>query len=433
VIGLLAPVPQLRVLPRNTVFRYKGWEGDPLAAGRELGARGVLTGRVLTYGEKVIVRAELVDTEQNCQVWGERYARPLADLTALEDEIAGQICEALRHCLSGSPPPAARRRTTQDTKAYHLYLKARYLWNKRTPGALVRAVEYFEQAIGRDPDYALAYSGLADCYVVLGCQLDYAFLPIREAYEKAEAAARRALALDESLAEAHASLADVTKSYRWDWKGAEREFQRSIELNPRYATAHHWYAFLLSALGRLDEALREIRLAHELDPYHLMINTDFAKIWYYAREYDRAADQLRLTLDLDPDFVPARTLLGLVYRFQGIPEEAEAELNRAFRLAGRDILPIVSFGQLLGYAREDHRRRGVGELEELAQFRYVPACCWAALYLCQDQYDRAFEWLEKAFEERSNWLVHLNTDPIFDPLRNDARFKSLVRRVGLPE
>lgn len=431
-INLLTQLPQLSVPARSTVLRYKGREAAPCEVGRELKASAILVGTVLLHGDTVVVRAELVETESGRQLWGEQYNRAWRDLLALEEEIGRQISEALRLRLTGEQVSKLRRRPTNDGEAYRLYLKGRYLWNRRTEAAIKSAILLFEEAIARDPEYALAHAGLADCYNVLSCQIDYAALPPAVARPRAEAAARRALELDESLAEAHTSLACAFHSFHWDWQAAEREYRRAIELNPRYATAHHWYAFLCAALGRMEEARREIQIAHELDPFSLAINTDLGKIHFLERDFEGAIRHLRWTLELEPSFFPARALLGMSYALQGMPEKASAELHRALGLRGEDSLPITYLGEVLGSVLNPKREEGIQDLERLAERRYVPACCWAAVYLQSGDLDRAFQYLSKGIEERSNWLVYLRVDPIFDPLRSDPRFEDLAARVGLP-
>ncbi len=429
-INLLSQLPQLTIPARTTVLRFKGREGAPRDVGRELKVSAILTGTVLLRGETVVVRAELVDTESGRQLWGEQYNRAWADLLTLEEEIGCRIAEALRLRLTGEQETRLRRRPTRDGEAYRLYLKGRYLWNQRTAASLKSAIRIFEEAIARDPEFAQAYAGLADSYSVLACQIDYAVLPPRIGRVRAEAAARRALELDESLAEAHASLASVLASYHWDWPAADREYRRAIELNPRYATAHHWYAFLHAALGRKADALREIEIAHELDPFSLAINTDVAKIHYLARDFERAAEHLRWTLELEPAFLPARMLLGLTYAQQQKREEAAVLLKDALRVMADDALPVTYFGEALGSAPE--RKQAASNLSQIEKSRYVPACCWAAYYIHTGDRDRAFQFLDKACDERSNWLIEMCVDPIFDPLRSDPRFEVLVARVGLP-
>jgi tetratricopeptide (TPR) repeat protein len=389
-----------------------------------------------------VVRAELVDVEHGWQLWADQYVRQRADILRLEDEIARKISSTLRLRLTGEQQEHLASRPTADHEAYHLYLKGRYLWNRRNDASLKKAVEFFERAVTRDPHYALAYVGLADSYALLACQVDYGALDPQEAYPKATAAARKALEFDEGLAEAHASLGNVLASYHWDWTAAEQEFRRAIELNPRCATAHHWYAEMLCYVKRLDEAFGEIHLALELDPLSLAINTDAAWILYCARQYDAAVEQLHKVLDLEPEFLPARTQLAVTYEVRGQQEAAWAEFQVAQRLFRQAAVPVAMRGYVLAAGGEEDRRKGWQELQELGQprskerrlLRYgdVPACCLAAYYLHSGESALALDHLEKALAERSSWLAYLAADPIFDRLRAEPRFRELVRRVGLP-
>ena len=438
----LSQLPQLRVMARSTAYRHKGREGDAQGVGKELGVRSVLTGRIVRRGEALVVRAELVDVVHGWQLWGDQFVRQRGDLLALEDEIARKISATLQLRLTGEQQEHLARRPTVDHEAYHLYLKGRYLWNHRNDASLKKAIDFFERAVTRDPSYALAYVGLADSYALLACQVDFGSLDPQEAYPKAIGAARKALDLDGDLAEAHASLGNVLASYDWNWSAAEQEFRRAIELNPRYATAHHWYAEMLSYVKRLDEAFREIHLAFELDPLSLGINTDAAWILYCARQYHAAVEQLRKVLDLEPEFLPARTLLAVTYEMKGEQETALAEFQVAQRLFRQASIPVAMRGYVLAAGGEEDRRKGLRELQELGQLCSperrilrngdMPACCLAAYYLHSGETARALDHLEKAVAERSNWLAYLAVDPVFDGLRTEPRFQELVRRVGLP-
>ncbi len=437
----LSQVPQLRVMARSTAYRYKGREGDAQQVGKELSVRSVLTGRVARRGEALVIRAELVEVAHGWQLWGDQYVRERADILTLEDEVTRKISTTLRLRLTGLEEQVARRSTTNH-EAYHLYLKGRYLWNRRNDASLKKAVEFFERAVTCDPHYALAYVGLADSYALLSCQATYGTLDPQEAYPKATAAARKALQLDEGLAEAHASLGNVLASYQWDWTAAEREFRRAIELNPRYATAHHWYAEMLAYLKRLDEAFREIHLALELDPLSIAINTDAAWILYYARQYEATVEQLRRVLELEPEFPPARALLAVTYELKGKHEFASAEFQVARRLFRQAAVPVALRGYVLAAGDDVDRREGWQEIQELGRTcaperrllpnGNVPACCLAAYYLRSGEIAQALDYLETALAERSSWLVFLAVDPIFDGLRREPRFQALVQRVGLP-
>ena len=438
----LSQLPQLRVMARSTAYRHKGREGDAQGVGKELGVRSVLTGRIVRRGEALVVRAELVDVVHGWQLWGDQFVRQRGDLLALEDEIARKISATLQLRLTGEQQEHLARRPTVDHEAYHLYLKGRYLWNHRNDASLKKAIDFFERAVTRDPSYALAYVGLADSYALLACQVDFGSLDPQEAYPKAIGAARKALDLDGDLAEAHASLGNIFASYDWNWSAAEQEFRRAIELNPRYATAHHWYAEMLSYVKRFDEAFREIHLALELDPLSLGINTDAAWILFCAGQCHAAVEQLRKVLDLEPEFLPARTLLAVTYEMMGRQEAALVEFQVAQRLFRQANVPVAMRGYVLAAGGEEDRRKGWQELQELGRpcswepriMRNgdVPACCLAAYYTHSGETALALNHLERAFAERSNWLASLAVDPIFDGLRTEPRFRELVRRAGLP-
>jgi TolB-like protein/tetratricopeptide (TPR) repeat protein len=442
IIHWLSQLPQLRVMARSTAYRYKGREGDAQGVGKELSVRSVLTGRIIRRGEVLVVRAELVDVVHGWQLWGDQFVRQRGDVLTLEDEIARKISATLQLRLTGEQQEHLARRPTVNHEAYHLYLKGRYLWNRRTDASLKKAIEFFERAVTRDPRYALAYVGLADSYALLACQVAFGSLDPLEAHPKATEAARKALDLDGDLAEAHASLGNVLASYDWNWSAAEQEFRRAIELNAGYASAHHWYAEMLSYVKRLDEAFREIHLALELDPLSLGINTDAAWILYCARQYDAAVEQLRKVLDLEPEFLPARTLLAVAYEMKGQQEAALAEFQAAQRLFRQASIPVAMRGYVLAAGGEEDRGKGWQELQELGEpcsrdrrlsrNGDLPACCLAAYYTHLGKTALALDHLEKAFAERSNWLASLAVDPIFDGLRSEPRFQELVRRIGLP-
>ena len=430
-INSLSQLPQVRVLARSVVFRYKETKLDAREVGRELNIDAVFTGRVVQQGDNLKIVVELVDVRQGWQLWGKQLTLRWAEIFEVEEGIAEDIASALHLRLFGEGRKPIVRRHTADMQAYRLFIRARYLWHQGTEASVRQAIGLFEQAIAQDPNFALAYAGLAESYSFLGCQVDYGSLPPSEAGPKAEAAARKALELDDNLAPAHSSLASVTKNFHWNWKEAEREFRRAIALNPQYPKARQSYADLLAALGRMEEAIGEIERAHELDPFSATINTDAGNISYLARNYDGAIQRLRLTLDLQPDYVPAHTLLGLVYERVGSQAEARAEFETALGLCHNSELPAAVVGRAVAVGNPSSRG-GVEELRALAQQRYVPACWFAAAYIRLGQTDSAFEWLEKAYAERSNWLIYLRVDPLFDPLRSDPRFQELVGRMNFP-
>ncbi|MBI3671029.1 MAG: protein kinase [Acidobacteria bacterium] len=426
-INSLSQLPQLAVKSRSSVFRYKGRDADPQVVGRELNVRTVLVGKVVQRGDGLIVSIELVDARDNNHIWGDQYNRKLADLVSVQEEIAREIRDRLRPRLTGEEKKRLAKRHTANTEAYQLYLRGLYFWNKWTEEGFSRAVEYFGQAVQKDPNYALAYTGLADTYSLLG---DSGYLAPKDAWVKAKAAAMEALKRDDTLGEAHTSLALVQEYYDWDWSGAEREFQRAIELNPNSATAHHWYGNYLGKMGRFGEATRELRRAQELDPLSLMINTSLGWQFYLMRQYDPAVEQLRKTLDMDPNYTPARRMLETVYAQKGMHKEAAAEWQKALTLAGTPEL-AASLGQY--YAAAGYRGILQSWLEglKLSKRGYVSSYTIAQTHARLGAKDEAFAWLERAYEERDSKLVSLNVEPVFDEMRSDARFQDLVRRLGL--
>jgi serine/threonine-protein kinase len=430
VINSLTQLQSLRVVARSSVFRYKGSETDPLAAGRELGVSALLTGRMTQRGENLSVSVELLDVRDNKQVWGERYERKVTDLLAVQREIARDITDRLRPKLSGAEQARAVRRYTENPVAYELYLKGRYHWNKRSPEGLRKAVEYFSRATALDPNYALAYAGLADAYVVLP-NMDRR-VSRREMMPLAKDAALKAVALDYELAEAHTSLAAILRKYDFDWAGAERHYQRAIELNPNYPTAHQWYGELLISEGRSDEGLAEVSRALELDPLSLVTNMVLGLGLRVGRRYDEAIAQLQKTLELDPNFADANGFLAAAFAHKGMHEQAVAAYARQMALEGAP--PAVVEAAKGAYAKagwEGYLRFLVRTLESRENPARLETV--AVLYGQLGEKDKAFEWLERAYAERSDGLSLLKVDPWYDPLRSDPRFTDLLRRVGLPQ
>jgi adenylate cyclase len=427
IINILSQLPQLRVMARSTVFCYKGREVDSREVGRELGVRAVMMGRVLQLNDNLIIKTELVDALDGAQLWGEQYNRKSSDIFKLQEEISGDISGKLRLKLTGEEKKLLAKRYTDNTEAYQLYLKGRYYLGKMTKDGLKRGIEYFTQAIEVDPAFALAFAGLADAYYGLSA----AHLPPREAMPKARAAAMRALQIDDTLAEAHASLALVLAFYDWDWTSAETEYTRAIELNPGYASAHHWYGWYLALMGRLEESTRELKQAQELDPLSLEINADLGLSFFLGRQYDQAIEQFLKAIEMDPNFIWGRFFLAWAYEQKGLLPQAIAEYKA---LAQRDETPVIRAS--LGYAHAlagdlEETRRVLDELTEDSARRHVSAYDFTILYASLGDRDHAFECLEKAYESRSEALVWLKVDPRLDSLRADARFLDLLARVGL--
>ncbi|MEK6287695.1 MAG: protein kinase [Acidobacteriota bacterium] len=431
IINNLSQLPKLRVMARSTVFRYKGKDVDPQSVGQELGVRAALTGRVLQRGELLIIKAELVDAEDGSHLWGEQYNRELSDIFTIEEEISREISDKLRLKLSGAEKKRLTKRYTENTEAYRLYLKGRFYWTKRTEDGLKKGIEYFQKAIESDPGYALAYAGLADSYNILA---SYSALAPKDAFPRAKAAATRALELDDKLAEAHTSLAFVKFGYDWDWAESEREFKQAIQLNPGYAIAHNFYAVILAALGRFDEAMAQIKKAHELDPLSLPINTNLGFLLYLARRYDESIQQYLKTIELDEGFPLAHRRLAQTYERKQMYSEAVAEFQKANTLSGEDVEVLSARGHFHAILGETEKANEVLQrMDALASRKYVPAYLIARIYLGLGDNDRVFELLDKACEERYGYLAYLNVEPLFDSIRSDPRFSDLVRRVGLGE
>ena len=427
----LSKISALRVISRTSVMQYKGVKKPLPQIARELNVDGVIEGSVQRSGDRVRITAQLIEAATDRHLWAESYERELSDVLALESEVAQAIAGEIRVKLTRPEKLQLASARPVSPAAYEANLKGRYFWNKRTPEGVKTAIEYFQQSIEKDPNYALAYAGLADCYVV-----PVNPSPPREKMPKAKAAATKALQLDDTLAEAHTSLASVLSRYDWDWPGAEKEFKRALELNPRYAEAHEWYAaWYLVPMGRLQEAIAEEKRAQELDPVSLIINFELGIVLYYAREYDQAIEQFRKTLELNPNFRQAQTSLAAAYGQKGMYEQAVAGLQKSLTLPGGTEWPPTRAG--LGYAygvsgRKDEARKVLNEMKQLARQKYVSAYDVALIYVGLDEKDLAFTWLEKAYEERSFVLSNIKAEPRMDGLRSDPRFQNLLRRIGIP-
>ena len=429
-INSLSQLPHLRVISRDSAFRYKGKETDAQTVGHELGVRAVFKGRVMQRGNGLAISAELVDARDNSHIWGQQYSRKASDIFALQEEIAKEMTTALRVRLTGEDEKRLTKSYTANPEAYEDYLKGRFWWNKRTEQGLDKGIEYFQQAVAKDPTYALAYSGLADCYSLLPV---YGFVPPKEDFPKAKEAALKALQLDDTLAEAHVSLAYIKTFYDWDWSGAEREFQRAIALNPSYATAHQWYGTALRTIGRLEEAIAEQKRALELDPLSLVINRDLGFTFYVSRQYDQVIEQERKTLELEPNFVGAHRTLGLAYLQKSMYKEGIAEIEKELVLYPGNTRVLAGLGYAYAVAgKRAEAQKVLDKLNQLSKQSYVPADAMALVYAGLGDKDKAFEWLEKSYEERSTVSYYpLKADPIYDPLRSDPRFADLLRRMNL--
>jgi serine/threonine protein kinase/tetratricopeptide (TPR) repeat protein len=416
-INTLAQVPGLRVMSRTSVFHYKGRPANPVGVGKELQVSAVVVGRIEEMGDRLVVSAELIDTADNSLLWGNRYQAPRSDLFAVQQSIASEIARMLRIELHGREQQLFAKKHTTDPRAYALYLKGRFQWNKRDADGLYAAIELFNQAIEIDPQYALAHAGLADCYNLLDI---WAGLPTRETFPRAKAAAQKALSIDDDLAEAHTSLAYAIHTFEWDWPAAEKEYRRAIELNPNYATAHQWYAEFLTATGRFTEADAEGKKALALDPMSPIINAVVAYNFTMARQYDAAIEQGVRTTQLFPKFMPAHAYLGLAYLESGKGAEAIAALG----VARKELdIPVFVIWQARAHLLAGDRREAERLLVQLqAKGEALPAYYMATLHAGLGDLDRAFVELDRALAERTGAMVWIQVDPALDPLRKDPRF-----------
>ena len=428
-INALAKVDGLRVASRTSVFALKGKPQDVRAIGALLGAAWVLEGTLRRSGDRLRITAQLTSTEDGQLLWSERFDRTFADVFAIQDEIARTIVDTLRVAPFAEFAAPSPKRHTENITAYGLYLRGRYAWNTRTQEGITEAIRYFEQAIAEDPRYAPAYTGLADSYSL---QLDYRSVPVAEGFALAKQYARKALELDETVAETHASLAWSLFIYDWDWEGAGREFRRALELDPRYATAHQWYAFWLTARGRLDEALVEAHTALELDAASVSIRRSVGWVYYYARRYDQARYHMARAVAMNPTAAETYRVLGLLLAQQDQWNEAERVLREGMTLPGAATYTTAALGYVLARAGKRTEAEGLlAELEAQRRRDYVSPVAFATLYLGLDDHERALDWTERALEERRGWLAYLRVNPLLDPLRGQARFEAMIQKLGL--
>jgi TolB-like protein/Tfp pilus assembly protein PilF len=429
-INNLSQIWNLRVVARSTVFRYEGKDIDPQKAGNDLRVRAVVSGRLLQRGTTLIVRAELMDVATGAQLWGGQYNRTAEDVFALQDDLSREISEKLRQQLAGDEKQRLTKRYTESSEAYRLYLKGRYHWNKRSPGGLQKAVEYFQLALDKDPAYSLAYAGLADTYAHLSF---FNVLAPREAMPKAKAAAVKGLEVDKELAEAYVSLGYVSFTYDGDWPAAAKHFEQACTLSPVYSSTHTFYALYLSSLGRSEEALEVAKRALDLDPASPAVSHSLAVQLYLARKFDQAIEQAQNTLEMDANFAISYAVLGEVYLAKGMYREGLSPLEKYSALSRRSATSLAFLGY--SHARLGERKEALRMIEELkaaSQQTFVPALFVALVYAGLEDKDQAFTWLEKAYEERFNRLAYLKVEALWDPLRSDPRFADLLRRVGIP-
>jgi pentatricopeptide repeat protein len=428
-INSLSQVPRLRVVPRSKAFRYKGQEVDAKKAGRQLKVRALLTGKVMQRGDTLNVQTELVDVARESQLWGERFVRKMGDIFSVEEEIAKQIFEKLKLKLSGANRERLLRRPTENTEAYQLYLKGRFHWNRRTRDGLMKGVEYFQQAVEKDPDYAMAHAGLSDGLLVLSV---FAPNPANGFATKAKAAALRALEIDGELSEALASLGMIQAMLDWDWQEAERTLRRAIELKPDYWLAHTHCAMLLSAMGRHEEAVCEVHRGLELDPLSPVANHHTAWVLIRARQYDEAIERCREALDYDPSHAMCHYWLGVAYDCKSQLDEGVREMEAAYRLVGASFARLQLVRAYARAGRTAEARQMLAEMERNFDREYVEPLGFAWAYSALNEPDEAFRWLDRAAQDRTGmFAVWVNGDPRLDSLQADPRMGALVRRVGL--
>jgi serine/threonine protein kinase/TolB-like protein/Tfp pilus assembly protein PilF len=430
----LAKISALRVVSRTSVMRYKNTQKTPQEIARELGVDALVEGSVQREGDRVRVTAQLVRAATDQHLWADAYDRDLRDVLIMTDEVARTIAQQIQVKVTPEEHARLSGSHTVDPEAYKLYIKGRYFWGKRNQESFDRAMDYFRQAIDRDPSYAAPYTGLADCYVLFGSSFDVGGYPPGEVQPKAKAAALKALELDSSLSDAHNSLAYVKLNYDWDWPRAEAEFKRSLELNPGYAHGHHWYAHLLFSSGRLDEALMESNRALDLDPLSPIITVHLGWHYLYTRQYDRALDQLAKALELDQNYALARWYRGLAYEQKKMYPEALREMAKARDLLPGNLAVQSDIGHVYAVSgNKPEAEKVIARLKEESAHHYVNLYELALIYVGLRQGDQAFKWLDGAFREHSDQMIYLKVDPRLDSVRSDPRFMDLVRRVGIPE
>jgi len=430
-ISALSKIADLRVIARTSVMRYKNSKKPIGEIGKELNISAILEGSVRKAGNKIRIAIQLVDPETEEQLWSEKYDRDLEDIFAVQSEIAQKVADELEVQIRKTERLNLSKKATDSKEAYTLYLEGRHFLNTRTEESLRKAIELFDKALKKDPQYALAYTGVADSYAVLAL---LEFLPPKDAFPKARTAAEKALEIDNRLAEAHTSLGVVRFQYDWDWEGAEKEFKRAIELNPSYAPAHQFYADFLKSQGRFDEALSEMSYASALDPLSLSINTGIGHVLYLSRQYDKAIEQYKNTIKLDPNFIQARLWFGRPYLQKRMYNESIAELDQAVALSGGSTISLAMLGHANGTAgRKVEAKKILEKLMERSKKQYVPSYWIAMIYVGVGDRDQALKWLERAFQERSSWLVWARVEPRFDSLRQDPTFDSLLVRMRLTQ
>ena len=430
IINSLSRVPELRVMARSTVFSYKGREVSAQKAGQELQVDAVLMGKVMQRGDTLNIQTDLVRVSDGSELWGDQYTRKVSDLVALQSDIAREIYDSLRPKLAGVEAKELAKHDTEDSQAYQMYLQGLFYWNKWTQDGFQKSIDFFRQAVDKDPHYAQAYAGLADAYTFMGAS---GYVAPAQVWQSAKSAAMQSVKIDDTLPEGHISLALIRENFDWDWAGAEKEFKRAIELNPNSAEAHHWYGDFLTRLARFDEARVELKKGQDLDPLSLLINTSVGRQLYFARQYPAAIEQFRKALDMDPNFVPAQHAIELAYVQNGMYREAVAERQKVLTLSGSPDLAAA-----IG---EDYRKSGYSGvlqswlegLNEVSKRGYVSSYNIAQIQARLGDKRQALAMLERAYSARDSNLTYLKIDPVFDDLRSDPQFRALSQKMALTQ
>lgn len=428
IINTLSRLERVHVIAPSLVFAYKRQKVDPQKVARALGTNAVLSGRVLLSGNDLIITMELMDTVNGWQIWGEQYSRPVSDILTVQHEVSKNISEKLLSKLSPTEEKRLGKQHTENSEAYQSYLKGRFYWKKRTAAGYRRAIDEFEQAITFDPDYALAHSGLADSYIAYNF---HGIVPPWETSPKAKAAVIHALSIDDTLAEAHTSLACVKMMYERDWAGAEREFKRAIELDPTYAQAYNWYSHFLMAMGRVEESFAQSQIALKLDPLDDNINQYLGWHYIHARQFDRAVSQLEKTLALNPEFFLARVTLGVAHSQRRHFSKAIAEFEKAGQVENPPLLSAFLGHAYAMAGRVEEATKVLDELKEMSRWTYVPPYSIALIHTALNEKEQAFEWFDAAYAAHNEWLNWIKVAPEFDNLHADPRFTDMLLRLGL--
>jgi adenylate cyclase len=426
----LSKLKELRVISRTTSMKYKNTVKDVPEIQKETGAAYLVEGSIRTQGNHLRITAQFIDAQRDLHMWSENFTGTLDDVFDIQDKVASKITEALRMTLTTDEKNTLQKRYTGNLEAYQLYLQGRFFWSKRNEAAFNTAIRFFEKAIEKDPNYALAYAGLADCYNLLG---EYTNYSRKELYPKTKEAISKALELDNQLAEAHVSLASILMLSEWDWEGAEKEFRIGIELNPNYATAYHWYSELLLFSGRIRQGVQTMELAAELDPVSMAILKDLGITYYYARQFDKAIEKAIATTVLDPDFIVVHRLLSLCYHGMGMYDEALEENEKWGKLTHSQTKTLLAKAMILASAgKKDEARSIMNDVMSNHSLWQNDHRSMALIYVALGEYETAFDWLQKSLEAKEESLSSLKVDPKLDAIRHDPRFNDIVRKIGLP-